>query len=417
MIDRGTEDGCRCRPNVARMSRRSPPHPRCTPPSHVRLEPKDAADPLGFRKAIRTGAAPGELQATTGRHLEGRRSLSDIAEITTLRTCHVRRDGWMRVVDPSFGLRLRELRTSRGWSLRQLASQAFVSKSQISEWETGRRRPTLVLAETLDQALSAGGELAALVVERPTDELAAAAIASPRTIDAEQIAALAGTLAYGRQLDDSLPASVLLPAIEGQLATMRILAREVRGPAARDLHLIAIQYGQFAGWLNAQVRNDKRAESVLSTTARDALDLEHPDLACQTLSFRGALDWFRGNAKGMARWNIAAYEVAGASDLHRADAAFNAVHAIGAMGNRQEALRLLGEADDIATAVDGTDAFSPVAYWLSPGWLRLSIGLAHLGLGNHHHAAESLRAGLDGWQDAEWSAEYRDALALAEAAE
>lgn len=323
----------------------------------------------------------------------------------------------MRVVDPSFGARLRELRQARDLSLRQLAAVAYVSKSQLSEYETGRRRPSLDLAETLDQALGAHGELAALVIERPTDDLLSAAIESPRTIDADQVEALAGTLAFSRHLDDSLPAATLLPAVEGQLATVQIIARDVRGPAARDLHLVAAQYGQFAGWLNSQVRNDKRAESLLSTAARDALALDAPDLASQTHGFRGALERRKANPRGIARWFMAAYETPGISDLHKVDAAYKATHGLGLLGDHRGAADLLNAADDLTTALPD-DASSPVAYWLNPSWLRLSGGLAHLGIGNHHRAAESLRAGLDampsGWQAAGWNDEYLDALAVAE---
>ncbi|GGR60939.1 transcriptional regulator with XRE-family HTH domain [Nocardioides luteus] len=324
----------------------------------------------------------------------------------------------MRLVDPTFGARLRELRQARELSLRELSALAYVSKSQISEWETGRRRPSLDLAEALDHALEANGELAALVIERPADDLVCAAIAAPRQIDAGQVEALAGTLAFSRRLDDSLPAATLLPAVEGQLETMQILARDVRGPAARELRLVAAQYGQFAGWLNSQVRNDKRAEQLLSTAARDALELDAPDLASQTHGFRGALERRKASPRGIARWFMAAYETPGISNLHRVDAAYKATHGLGLLGDQRGAADLLNQADDLTTALPD-DATSPVAYWLNPSWLRLSGGLAHLGMGNHQRAAESLRAGLDampdGWQDAEWSSEYVEALALAEA--
>jgi len=325
----------------------------------------------------------------------------------------------VRVVDPTFGPKLRELRLARGLSLSKLSALAYVSKAQLSQWENGGRRPTRGSAMILDRALETGGELAGLITETPDDTDAAGRIARALSgsslIGSSDVEALRDTLATSRRLDDSLPASALLPTVDGLLSTIQAVARDARGTVARDVHLVAVQAGQFAGWLHANVRNDRRAEQLLSTAARDALSLDHPDLACQTLSFRGALDWFRGNANGMARWNLAAYEVPNASALHRADAAFNAVHAIGVLGNDQEATRLLGKADDITTALDGTDAYSPVAYWLTPGWLRLSVGLAHLGLGNHRQAADSLRAGLDGWQGADWATDYQDALTKAEA--
>ena len=328
----------------------------------------------------------------------------------------------MRLVDPTFGARLRELRQARGWSLRELALQAYVSKSMVSEWENGRRRPSLDMASMLDAALEAGGALAALVTETPTDEESADriahGIAAPSLIDAGHVEALAGMLAHLRRLDDSLPTPALLPAVEGHLATMQILARDARGPASRDLQLVAVQFGQFAGWLHSQLRNDHRAEQLLSTAARDAQSLDAPDLASQTHGFRGALERRKENPRGIARWFMAAYETPGISALHRADAAYKAVHGLGMLGDHDGAATLLAAADDV-TASLADDAESPVAYWLNPSWLRLSGGLAHLGIGNHRHAADSLREGLDampdGWQDAGWNGEYLDALALAEA--
>src|SRR5947207_6269558 len=65
-------------------------------------------------------------------------------------------------VDPSFGRRLRELRTRRGLSLRDLAEDG-ISKSYLSELENGRKRATPEIATALDRILDAGGALAALV--------------------------------------------------------------------------------------------------------------------------------------------------------------------------------------------------------------------------------------------------------------
>lgn len=331
----------------------------------------------------------------------------------------------MRIVDPMFGVRLRELRQSRSLSLRELGRLAYLSKSQISEYETGRKRPSLDMADCLDHALDAGGSLAALVTETPVDEAAVQHIAqaqgSPRLINDEALIAIADTLAQQRRLDDSLPAHMLLQPAEAHLTMVQALAREARGPRARDLQLVAVESAQFTGWLNGQVRNDDRASKLLTGAARDALALDAPDLASQCHNFHGYVERRKGNARGIARWFMTAYETPGTSDLHRVDAAVQAVHGLGLLGDHQGAQRLLAAADDLTTELDGrADASSPVAYWLTPSWLRLPIGLAHLGLGNHASAAENLRAGLealpDGWQNAEWSVEYRSALTQAEAA-
>ena len=61
------------------------------------------------------------------------------------------------VVDPQFGRLLLELREARGMSLRDLAKAALSSKTQIHEYETGRRLPPLDTVERLDRVLGATG--------------------------------------------------------------------------------------------------------------------------------------------------------------------------------------------------------------------------------------------------------------------
>src|SRR6266571_3760317 len=65
-------------------------------------------------------------------------------------------------VDPAFGRRLRELRTLRGLSLRDLA-EAGISKSYVSELENSKKRATPEIAAALDRILCCDGALAALV--------------------------------------------------------------------------------------------------------------------------------------------------------------------------------------------------------------------------------------------------------------
>lgn len=329
-----------------------------------------------------------------------------------------------RIVDPGFGLRLRELREGRGLSLREAAPVLNLSKSQISEYENGRRRPSAGMAAHIDRALDAGGALAALVVEDDDGgeeaERVAHAASTPRLIDAATVAHLAERLARSRHLDDMIDATMLLPTVESDLDMVQRVAREARGPHAERLHLVVAEWTQFAGWMNAQVRRDARAASLLETAARDALALGAADLSSQAHNFRGALERWRDNPRGIVRHFMDAHDTPGASDLQRVDAAVQAAQGLGMLGDHRTATRLLQAAEELTTAADGRADSTPTAYWLTPAWLRLPLGLAHLGLGNHAAAADSLRAGLenlpDGWQNADWSAEYRQALDQAEEA-
>lgn len=69
------------------------------------------------------------------------------------------------VVDPRFGMRMRMLREERGRSLRDLELPTLSSKSKLHNIETGITAPSLETARLIDDALRAGGELAAMVYE------------------------------------------------------------------------------------------------------------------------------------------------------------------------------------------------------------------------------------------------------------
>ena len=60
-----------------------------------------------------------------------------------------------------FHCELRRLRTERGLSIRALAALVHHGKSYLHELETGQKVPSTAVARRLDQALAAGGRLAA----------------------------------------------------------------------------------------------------------------------------------------------------------------------------------------------------------------------------------------------------------------
>lgn len=67
-------------------------------------------------------------------------------------------------VDPRFPTRLQELREERGLSLRELGRLVPCAHVHIHQMEKGRSVPSRELAARLDDALDAGGELAALFI-------------------------------------------------------------------------------------------------------------------------------------------------------------------------------------------------------------------------------------------------------------
>jgi tetratricopeptide (TPR) repeat protein/transcriptional regulator with XRE-family HTH domain len=81
------------------------------------------------------------------------------------------------VSSPTFGERLRTLRTERGLSLSDLSVLVHYSKGYLSKVETGDKPPTVQLARGCDKALGAQGGLLRLLIAAPN---APAAPAGPR---------------------------------------------------------------------------------------------------------------------------------------------------------------------------------------------------------------------------------------------
>lgn len=68
-----------------------------------------------------------------------------------------------RPVDPRFAQRMRELLAERGMSYRRLGARIFQAKSHLHAIAHGVKAPMLEMAQRIDDALGAGGELVAYV--------------------------------------------------------------------------------------------------------------------------------------------------------------------------------------------------------------------------------------------------------------
>src|SRR5271155_3669083 len=153
-----------------------------------------------------------------------------------------------------FGVRMREFRQDRRWSLSELAGLARTSAGQISNLENGRRSPTAAVAAACDDALGAGGELIALAsLNRPV----------PRTgsgVDADVTMA-----AYGAVLENlrragqaSGPRSVLA-VLAASAQTLRNAAAEINGVRAPAVWLLAARFAEYAGWMSQESGNHAAA--------------------------------------------------------------------------------------------------------------------------------------------------------------
>lgn len=286
-----------------------------------------------------------------------------------------------------------------------------------------KQPPSEALLRGLDKLVGADGELRdhwdrsnALT---PDDQARVAHNAAhPSRLDAQTPKALAALLAAQRRLDDVLPASAMILPTIAQWQAVEPIAREARGPHAQALHRVAAEWVQFIGWLYAEARNDDEAERWLTDAEKRADDLEDGVLAAQATNFKGYLARQQDRPRAVVRYFLAAYHTPGSSPLQRVGDAVQAAHGYALLGQPDNAKRLLEEAEKLTEA--RSSAPPETAYWLTPTFSRMGIGLAHLALRDYAEATAHLQAGLNGLPDdqcaAEWTGEYRRALEMAQEA-
>lgn len=322
----------------------------------------------------------------------------------------------------SFGAALRQWREAAGLSQPELARRVPISQASLSRYENDRQAVDPAMAERLDTILGAGGALRAALTS--TDAMAlvltpedrariARSIARPSRVDGVTVAKLGDVLATQRRLDDAAGPHLILPATTEQMDTLTTMLRAARGPHRDALAEVAAEYVQFAGWLRAEIRHDVEAVRLLSLAEDLADDIDSGPLAAQAANFKGWLARQQGRPRAVARWFLTAYHTPGAHAAQRVGDAVQAAQGYADLGEPDEARRLLGAAEDLLDDA-GHDQPPGTAYWLTPTFHRLNIGLTHLALGEPREAAEHIDAGLAGLpedqQSAEWTVEYRQAL-------
>jgi transcriptional regulator with XRE-family HTH domain len=328
-----------------------------------------------------------------------------------------------RVVDPRFAETLRRLRDERGLSLRRLADVVHHGKTYVHELETGAKQPTLDVARRLDDALGAGGALAALVgqasggIDPDAAGRLAHAVQHPRRVDADAVEALAAVLAHQRRLEDAIGSAAMLAPVAAQLATVEQLVTEARGPARPLLVDVAAQWAQFNGWLHTATERYADAQRWFRTSLEWSTEVGDLDMVATVMSFRGHLAWLLGHpgptiglSQAARRW----------PQIYAGQLAYDVLqeargHAI--LGDAYEVDRLIDESDELTDrALRELPGAPPWHYYRSPAFWDLERGRALARLaGRQGRAAELLVAGLDALpecqQHADWVQAYRRDLA------
>lgn len=330
------------------------------------------------------------------------------------------------VVDPRFRATLANLIMARGVSQADLARQANMSPSHLSQIINGSRNPSDQTARALDEALNAGGQLADLVITgahpEDLDQIAAVA-ANPRRVGFATLDSLARVLAGQRHLDDLMGSAALLNPTLAQMRLITTMATEAVGPDRPEVLHQAGQWAQFAGWLHISVGRYPEAHTWLSRALEWAVELGDADLTATVLSYQAHVAWLtlqRGPAIGLAE---AALRDERVYPGQRSYDAFAAARGYAAIGDLREADRLLSLADELADASNRwAGEVPPWQYYRAPWFWLLERGLVDLYRARWDRryarpAVDSLAAGVAGlpdeWSGADWAGEYLVHLASA----
>jgi tetratricopeptide (TPR) repeat protein len=283
----------------------------------------------------------------------------------------------------------------------------------LSRVLNGRQKPSAKLAQSLDDLVGAGGALAGIVLDEDSAARVSKSAANPSRLDAGTVDALADVLAAYRRLDDTVKPSSVIPATMAQMKEVTKLLRAARGPHRDRLAQVASEWVQFGGWMLAQVRSDADAVRLLGDALELADEIRNGTLAAQALNFKGYVARQQNRPQGIARWFAAAANTPGAHPAQRIGDYLQAAAGLAALGDPDGALRMVEDAERLT---DKAAKLPPpaTAYWLTPEFNRLNMGICTLALGRYSEAADHLRTGLAGLpedlRDAPWSWEHKEAL-------
>lgn len=302
--------------------------------------------------------------------------------------------------DPrAIAARLRAEREKRGWGQRKTARflrdatddhqkpdlSSFVT--YVKRWESGEVRPcdpryraayAKVFGVSEDELFGPRPQPSSSRPPEPHDdpderERLALAARNPARLDEAVVDGLAATLAHQRRLEDSTGSGrMLAPAAEHLKLILRLLKEARAAPAAR-LAQTAAEASQFVGWLHTAVGAYEDASTLYDQALRLGMQSRNTDLAATALSMQGHLAWVTGDIGAMAELSKAAAEMATATGT-RAMAVQQSGRALAVLGDRQGALRSIGEAEEILAG--GTRADDPDGlYFYGPAYLTMQRGL------------------------------------------
>ena len=195
----------------------------------------------------------------------------------------------------AFAEELRQLRTQRGLSYRQLADLASCGKTQVNDLETDRRQPTATIARALDKALDANGRLTGILrtgslPDEEESEIEAAELArrvsasdvGPETLNRLERATDRMAMSYA-----TTPPTMLLPRVRRHLDYVTSLV-DARKTLDQQRRLVTV-----GGWLSLlratlhiDLRQSAAADAHLLTAEEMADQAGHREIAAWVLETR-----------------------------------------------------------------------------------------------------------------------------------
>jgi transcriptional regulator with XRE-family HTH domain len=267
--------------------------------------------------------------------------------------------------------------------------------------DTADRSPWRVFGTELNDSFTPDDE----------DRLVLAA-AQPSRIDAGVIGALSAVLAGQRKLEDAIGPAALLRPVSAQTDIISAMLHSASGTHRVPLARVVAEWLTFSGWLHAATRQDAQALALFSRAEEVADEIGYGPLAALATSFRGYVARQQGRPRAVVR---AAAAAAATPGTHRTQQTFDVLQeaqARAVLGERETVRRMLDRAAGLA---EDAGEPPPFVYWYTPGFFRLNIGLAKLGIGEYRDAADMIGRGLNAMpaeqRQAEWAQEYERAFA------
>lgn len=322
-------------------------------------------------------------------------------------------------VDPRFGERMRALLRQRGLSFRALAARTYHGKSHLHDLAVGRKAPTPDVARRIDDALGAGGTLAALAdpdaaaappawgdgwhradAEHLADMLTRSAptpgnaaalahqwlIADPpqlyelragRRVGHATVERVEHRVAQLRRLDDHIGGHQTYALVTAELSATADLLRAgaYTEPVGRRLLSAAADLCQLGGFIAADTGRRGDARRLYLAGMRAGHAAGDPATAGNNLSALAYLEANIGDPREAVTLARTAYvgARAAADPAGRALLLERAAWAHARAGDAGPAERTLGSVDD-AYAQHRPGEAAPWAYWLTPDEVEIMAG-------------------------------------------